>query len=65
MIKGTTLAGIWFNGPAGPNTARDNLITAGEGEGIRVEEQADRHRLEATSFSATRRAASRCAAPTT
>jgi parallel beta-helix repeat protein len=45
VITGTTLAGIWFNGAGGPNTARDNLIIAGQGEGIRVEEQADRHQI--------------------
>jgi parallel beta-helix repeat protein len=46
VITGTTLAGIWFDGPGGPNTVRDNLITANQGEGIRLEEQADHHRIQ-------------------
>ena len=45
MITGTTLAGIWFDGPGGPNTVRDNLITGNGGEGIRLEEQSDDHRI--------------------
>lgn len=46
VITGTSLAGIWVNGPGSDNSFRQNLITSNQGEGIRLENQVDHHQLK-------------------